>query len=285
MSQLYPVPFHGDTVYCAEFNGEPFAPMRPIIDNLGVDWGSQFRKLNTNKDRWGVVILTTPSSGGEQQTLCIPVRKLPAFLASINARKVRPELHDKLIRYQNECDDALWNYWTGRQAQAKAPVLEPSTKEDRLPLRNLVSEWAHKTGQEFRSCWTQLSAAFSLASIKDMPAEWLPDAIKWVQAKIDAAQPALPAPDPDPAKKELVPAADLPETKRLAEKNDVLRSLRGALAKLDFAYQVQGLKVNLTRCTGREEQRKYLYIASMSNINAAAATVRALICDEESRKK
>ena len=41
----------------------------------------------------------------------------------------------------------------------------------------------------------------------------------------------------------------------------------------------------LEGCTGREEQRKYLYIASMSNINAAAATVRALICDEESRKK
>ena len=58
-----------------------------------------------------------------------------------------------------------------------------------------------------------------------------------------------------------------------------------ALAKLDFAYQVQGLNVNLTQCSGKEEQRKYLYIASMSNINAAAATVRALICDEESRKK
>ena len=54
--------------------------------------------------------MVTPSASGNQDTLCMPVRKLPAFFASINPNKVRPELRDRIRLYQDECDDALWNY-------------------------------------------------------------------------------------------------------------------------------------------------------------------------------
>ncbi|MFQ8890664.1 MAG: phage antirepressor N-terminal domain-containing protein [Bilophila wadsworthia] len=51
---------------------------------------------------------TTPA----YKILCMPVRKLPRLFASINPNKVRPELRDRIRLYQDECDDALWNYWT-----------------------------------------------------------------------------------------------------------------------------------------------------------------------------
>jgi len=31
---------------------------------------------------------------------------------TIHPDKVRPELRDKILAYQNECDDVLWRYWT-----------------------------------------------------------------------------------------------------------------------------------------------------------------------------
>ncbi|ASJ24296.1 P22_AR_N domain containing protein [Laribacter hongkongensis] len=34
--------------------------------------------------------------------VCLPLRKLPAWLYSINHNKVKPELQDKIVRYQNE---------------------------------------------------------------------------------------------------------------------------------------------------------------------------------------
>lgn len=70
--------------------------------------------------------------------------------------------------------------------------ITPSTTEDRKPLRALVGSWAQVSGLPFAACWNQLKAAFNLANIKELPQEWIPDAIDWVQKHIDA----LPAPAP-----------------------------------------------------------------------------------------
>lgn len=110
--QLMPVPFHGDTVMLVGQDNEPFVAMRPIVTNIGLDWASQYTKLNSAVERWGVVIITTPSLGGAQEAVCLPLRKLASWLMTINPNKVKPELRDKIIRYQEECDDALWDYWT-----------------------------------------------------------------------------------------------------------------------------------------------------------------------------
>ena len=68
--------------------------------------------------------------------------------------------------------------------------ITPSTTQDRKPLRALVGSWAQVSGLPFTACWNQLKAAFNIASIRDLPQEWIPDAIDWVQKRIDA----LPAP-------------------------------------------------------------------------------------------
>ena len=73
--------------------------------------------------------------------------------------------------------------------------ITPSTTEDRKPLRALVGSWAQVSGLPFAACWNQLKAAFNLANIKELPQEWIPDAIDWVQKRIDA----LPAPALDTA--------------------------------------------------------------------------------------
>ena len=73
--------------------------------------------------------------------------------------------------------------------------ITPSTTEDRKPLRALVGSWAQVSGLPFAACWNQLKAAFNLANIKELPQEWIPDAIDWVQKRIDA----LPAPAPTTA--------------------------------------------------------------------------------------
>ncbi|MBA2881805.1 hypothetical protein HNR65_002136 [Desulfosalsimonas propionicica] len=112
---LTPVSFHGDTIYTVEHEGEPYAPVRPIVENMGLAWPPQREKLRRQADRWGVTIIVTPSSGGSQETVCIPVRKVAGFLATINHNKVKNGLRAKVLAYQRECDDALWDYWTRTQ--------------------------------------------------------------------------------------------------------------------------------------------------------------------------
>ena len=151
VSHLSSVSFHGDTIFCTTIDGQPFTPVKPIIENLGLVWGAQTVKLNSNRERWGVSIIEIPSQSGVQQTLCIPVRKLPAFLATINPKKVRADLRPKIELYQAECDEALWNYWTkGRAERASAalpaPALMPQNIKPGVHLHSL--EFA---GQKLRA--------------------------------------------------------------------------------------------------------------------------------------
>lgn len=74
--------------------------------------------------------------------------------------------------------------------------ITPSSVADRKPLRALVGSWAQVSGLPFSACWNQLKAAFQLTSIRDLPQEWIPDALAWVQARIDALPKALP-PQPE----------------------------------------------------------------------------------------
>lgn len=135
---ISPVTFHGDTIFCVEHDEQPYTPVRPIIENMGLDWASQSVKLNANRERWGVVIITTVAGDGkDREMMCIPVRKLPAFLASINPNKVAEHLRAKLEVYQNECDDALWNYWT--QGVAKRETM-PMPQTYAEALRALAAE-------------------------------------------------------------------------------------------------------------------------------------------------
>ena len=203
MSQLSPVTFHGDTIFCLTHENQPYTPAKPIVENLGLGWASQSQKLNSNKARWGVTIIVIPSESGEQQMLCLPVRKLPAYLASINPKKVRPELRAKIELYQAESDDALWNYWmNGRAERAKAEPVIPSpiskpTDPERKALTAILNTRVGMAPIHYASARAQVNAHFGVASVDALTVAQVKEAIQWVQAKIDAL-PAVPAPAPAP---------------------------------------------------------------------------------------
>ena len=74
--------------------------------------------------------------------------------------------------------------------------ITPSSVADRKPLRALVGSWAKLANVPFDVCWNQLKAAFQLTNIRDLPQEWIPDAIAWVQKRIDTLPKGLP-PQPE----------------------------------------------------------------------------------------
>ena len=115
--------------------------MKPIVENMGLAWQTQQRKLSANKERWGITIMVIPTPSGMQEALCMPVRKLPAYFGTISPNRVRKEIRERIILYQNECDDVLWNYWTGQEVKTKAKQKAIEEKKW-LPLmeRNEMAE-------------------------------------------------------------------------------------------------------------------------------------------------
>lgn len=195
MSHLSPVTFHGDTIFCITHQGQPYTPMRPIVENMGLVWAAQSVKLNANRERWGVSMIETPTASGPQDMLCMPVRKLPAYFSSINPKKVRPELRAKIELYQNESDDALWNYWVnGRAERPCSNADRPSRRSDaeRKALTAIINTWVGMAPIHYASARSQVNAHFGVASVDALTIGQVRDAIQWVQEKIDALQQALP---------------------------------------------------------------------------------------------
>lgn len=131
MSALMTVPFHGTNLFIVEHRDEPFVPMRPIVEGMGMAWQPQHRKL---VDRFEACIthMVTQLPGDDQarEVVCLPLKKLPAWMYSVNPKKVDESIRQTIIDYQNECDDALWAYWN--DGHAVNPRSQQSAANDEL---------------------------------------------------------------------------------------------------------------------------------------------------------
>lgn len=132
-AQLMPVPFHGETVVLVYQNDEPYVAMRPIVENIGLGWSAQRIKIVERFDSTVSEIDTVAEDGKIRSMTCLPLRKLAAWLYTINPNKVAPELRDKIIQYQEDCDEVLWQYWTRDQKQLIATLEERASRILPLP--------------------------------------------------------------------------------------------------------------------------------------------------------
>ncbi|WP_336037638.1 phage antirepressor N-terminal domain-containing protein, partial [Acinetobacter pittii] len=153
------VPFHNAELYLVEHNGQPYVPMRPVVEGMGLTWASQTVKFNSNKARWGVSIIETPTLSGIQEMLCIPLRKLFGWFTSISPNKVKPELRDTVIMYQNECDDVLWDYWSKGRAINQRHTITP---EQKSTLQEIVERKAGDQRALRAQIWTRHNRHFNI---------------------------------------------------------------------------------------------------------------------------
>lgn len=165
-TELMPVPFHGDTVVLVGQNNEPYVAMKPIVTNMGIDWNGQRTKLVEKFSATVEEISTVAEDGRLRSMTCIPLRKLAAWLYSINPNKVAPELRDKILQYQEECDEVLWNYWTKGVAVRPGVVTiaqQISLSKHRLTLLKELMRSRNRSMRDMLSIEiTQLSTAMGL---------------------------------------------------------------------------------------------------------------------------
>jgi hypothetical protein len=92
-----------------------YVPLRHMCELLGVSYQGQIRRIKEDavmaKKLAGVNITFTPDpetgGGGAQVVNCIPLSYLNGWLFGINARRVKEEVRDRLILYQERCYEVL----------------------------------------------------------------------------------------------------------------------------------------------------------------------------------
>lgn len=124
---LVPVALHGATLHAVVLDGVPHVSLRSIVDALGMDWKSQWSRLQRHDVLRSTVVITTTvaADGKTREAVCLPLDKLNGWLFGISAARVKPELRQRLVQYQRECFDVLAaHFGAGPAVQPQAPRLQ-----------------------------------------------------------------------------------------------------------------------------------------------------------------
>ncbi|HDX0977183.1 phage antirepressor N-terminal domain-containing protein [Pasteurella multocida] len=175
--QLQTVNFHNQTLLTVEQNDVQYVAMRPICENIGLNWASQYQRIQRDEVlSQGIVIITTPSNGGEQQMLCLPIQYLNGWLFGIDVKRVKPEIRETLITYKKECYQALFDYWN----KGIAINDRKTTVDDRTGLRNAVNMLVSKKGILYNEAYNLVHHYMNVEHIDEIPAEKLPIAVEYI---------------------------------------------------------------------------------------------------------
>ncbi|WP_236641682.1 phage antirepressor N-terminal domain-containing protein [Rodentibacter pneumotropicus] len=169
------ISFYGSDLITLKVEDVIYTAVRPLVEAIGLDWAGQTVKLNKNKDKFNCCDISTVGADGKiRKMLCMPLKKLNGWLFSINPEKVRSDLKEKVIRYQEECFEALYNYWHFGKAERK------TTTDERTGLRNAVNMLVSKKGLIYSEAYNLVHQYMNVESIEDIPADKLQTAVEYV---------------------------------------------------------------------------------------------------------
>ncbi|EBK4547182.1 phage antirepressor Ant [Salmonella enterica subsp. enterica serovar Saphra] len=172
------VPFNGQQIITAVAAGVTYVAMRQIVENIGIDWTGQSVKLRKMKDKFNCRDISMVAADGKlRKLLCIPLKKLNGWLFSINPEKVRADIRDKLIKYQEECFTVLHDYWT--KGKAENPRKKTSVDE-RTPLRDAVNMLVSKKHLMYPEAYAMIHQRFNVESIEELEASQIPLAVEYI---------------------------------------------------------------------------------------------------------
>lgn len=172
------VPFNGQQIITAMAAGVAYVAMKPIVENLGMSWGTQQQKLMKQLDKFNCIHMNMVAADGKlRKLLCLPLKKLNGWLFSINPEKVRADIRDKLIQYQEECFTVLHDYWTKGKAEN---VRKKTSVDDRTPLRDAVNMLVSKKHLMYPEAYAIIHQRFNVESIEELDASQIPQAVEYI---------------------------------------------------------------------------------------------------------
>ncbi|EBX6492308.1 phage antirepressor Ant [Salmonella enterica subsp. enterica serovar Alachua] len=172
------VPFNGQQIITAISAGVAYVAMKPIVENLGMSWSTQQTKLMKQLQKFNCVHMNMVAADGKlRKLLCLPLKKLNGWLFSINPEKVRADIRDKLIQYQEECFTVLHDYWTKGKAEN---ARKKTSVDDRTPLRDAVNMLVSKKHLMYPEAYAMIHQRFNVESIEELDASQIPQAVEYI---------------------------------------------------------------------------------------------------------
>ena len=173
-AQISTVQFHEQSITVIEHQGQPYVGIRSIVENIGLDWKSQYSRIKRHAVLSSTVVMmtTVAQDGKRRQIFALPLSMLNGWLFGVEVNRVRPELRDRLLRYQFECFDVLYRHFMPA-APSSTLSFEPQAI---LNARKQLTEAVWNKGG-VKVDWSQImpdgEAALGLVGSILMSSRWL----------------------------------------------------------------------------------------------------------------
>jgi len=134
------VPFQGDELIAVQQSaGTIFVLFSRLCENLGLARRGQVLRVQRHAVlSQGLITLQVQTDGGPQQLQCLKLSLLPLWLSGVQASRVKEDLQDKLIRYQHEAADVLWQAFKPQIIDEQRDELTTSTDAELAQLAQIA---------------------------------------------------------------------------------------------------------------------------------------------------
>lgn len=159
---------------------------------MSLAWQPQHRKLNEERFAGCVteMVMQLPGDSQRRSVTAMSLRKLPGWMMGIEMGKIKnTEVRAKVIQYQNECDDALWQYWSDGIAINPRAAFAVNTGDKltageaetlRLMLKTAVERLPkEKQGGAMMQGWSKLKVHFKVG-YREIPRHEFSEAVSIV---------------------------------------------------------------------------------------------------------
>lgn len=158
-AQLATVAFHGQILEIIDRDGRAFVPVKRICANLGLDWSSQFKRMQRDEIlAEGMVSLAIPSAGGVQESVCLPLEYLNGWLFGVSENQVDPRIREGVLRYKREAYTALHDYFY------RGFALDRARLDNDVEARETALRELRKLRTEDKQLWRKVTDAIARTS-------------------------------------------------------------------------------------------------------------------------
>ena len=159
-----------------------FIPIKPICQLLGIDSNGQKQRIENDKILSSVACMThaTGADGKQYEMFCIEYKYIFGWLFTIDASRVKPEAQEAVIKYQRECYDVLFEYYSSRAefleekqkiVDAKKQVLDSlrdNFKSSEKNLKRARAEFDEAFKMDYHEWWTTKRQQMSIPFPEDI---------------------------------------------------------------------------------------------------------------------
>ena len=170
------ISFNNQSLVTFEQDGVHYTAMKPICDNIGLEWGSQYNRIKRDDVLNSVIFIMkmTGNDGKDYQMICLPIEYLNGWLFGIDVNRCKPEIRETLIKYKKECYQALHDYWFKGKAER---TINP---EQQQAIQEAVLKAHHRTGMSYAEIYRQLKSLFKVGKYDQLKPSQFENAINFL---------------------------------------------------------------------------------------------------------